>query len=296
MASYTTSDLLTSIKVRGMIPTSANALTDANLLALATEELHIKILPMLMSVREEFYVTTTDHAVTSGQAEYDIPTRASGLVLRDVQIKRGMDLISLPRLDVEDISTTGTGTPQAYYLRHNKVVLYPTPSSTVDSLRLRYFRRPSRLAATADCAQISSIDTGAREVVVSAIPSTWAVGNVVDFVKATVPYDCAEIDATITAIAGTTVTFASLPTGLATNDWLALAEYTPIPQIPHEMQPLLVQATVVKALEALGDREGAGAAGKDLQIIQQYALQLVTPRNQGEPTRIMPIWNRGRGW
>ncbi len=294
MASYTTTEFLTSVRMRGSIPTTTNTNNvnnTTNLLAMATEELHIKLLPLIMSVREEFYVANKDHTVTASQAGYAIPSRASGMVLRDVLWIEGTTITALLPVDPETITTTATGTPDGYYLEHNNVVLYPTPSTTSGTLRLRYFMRPSRLAATTACAQVATIDSGTNTVTVSSIPSSWGTGTIVDFISANVPYSCHAIDQTISNVASTTITFSSLPTNLAVGDWIALAEYTPIPQIPHEFQPVLSQMTVVKALEAIGDREGAAKAEKALTDPENgmiaSCLKLITPRVQGTPKKVI---------
>lgn len=298
MASYTTTDFLTSVRVRGSIPTTSNANnvnSNANLLAMATEELHIRLLPLIMSAREEFYVAKKEHAITANQAAYEIPTRATGMVLRDVQLVEGTSISSLARVDSDGITTTEPGSVQGYYLEHNKVVLYPTPGATSGILRLRYYLRPSRLAQTSACAQISSIDSLTKQVIVNSIPTAWTTGAKLDWIKASAPYYNLAIDTVTTAVAGTTLTFDTLPIGLEIGDWLAPSEYSPIPQIPHEFQPVLAQMTIVKALEAIGDREGAKQAWTDLQTMQNNALTLVTPRNHGEPKRVVgSTWRRRR--
>ena len=291
MASYTTTDFLASVRQRGSIPTTTNTNnvnSTANLLNLATEELHIRLLPLIMSVRAEYYVYPKTYSITANQSDYAIPSRASGLVLRDVQIIEGTSIRSLSEIPTENISTTSTGTVEGYYLEHQNVVLYPTPATTSGTLKLRYYIRPSRLAATSDCAQITAINTGTNTVTVSSVPSTWTTGTDVDFVSATVPYQCRAIDQDISSVSGSDILFASLPTGLAVGDWVALAEYSPIPQVPFEFLPVLSQMTVVKALESLGDSTGGARAAKDLEQIQANALLLVTPRNHGEPTRVTP--------
>jgi hypothetical protein len=289
-ATYTTTDFLASVRLRGSIPTTTNTNNvnnTSNLLSLATEELHIKLLPLIMAAREEFYVRSKDHTIVAGTASYAIPSRGTGMVLRDVQLIQGTSVRSLPMVDPEQVATTSNGEVRGYYLEHNNVVLYQTPASAVGTLRLKYFLRPGRLVATSSCAQISAIDTVTSTVTIASLPSGWTTGTVVDFVRATAPYDNPAIDQTITGTSSTSITFASLPTGLAVGDWVALAEYSPIPQIPHEFQPVLAQMTVHKVLEAQGDREGAAQAWKDLQTIQQYALQMITPRNQGEPKKVV---------
>jgi hypothetical protein len=286
MAQFTTTDFIASVRRRGSIPTStstSNVNNTSNLLDLATEELHIRLLPLLMAVREEFYVAPPkDYAITADQAAYAVPSRASGMVLRDVQMIVGTAVASLPRIDPESVSTTATGTPAGYYLQHNNVVLYPTPSATNGTLRMLYYARPSRLAATSACAQISGINTGTGVVTVGSVPSSWSTSTPVDFIKATSPYQNPAVDQTPTATSSTTLTFTTLPDSLAVGDWVALAEYTPIPQVPHEFQPVLAQMTVVKALEAIGDNDGVARATKDLLTLQANATQLVTPRNHGE--------------
>lgn len=288
---YDTTSFLNSVRQRGSIPTTTNTNNvnnTTNLLALATEELHIKLLPLIMSVRAEFYVTSISYAITASQSEYAVPPRSSGMTLRDVQIITGTDVKSLREMQPEEVATTATGTPQAYYFEHQNVVLYPTPNTTTGTLKLKYYIRPGRLAATGDCAQITTIDSGTSTVTVSAVPSTWAVGTSCDMVAGTTPHQFRATESAITVLAGSDVTFTSLPTGLAVGDWLSPADYSPIPQVPFEFQPVLAQMTVVKALEALGDREGGAAALKDLATIQAYALQLVTPRNHGEPKKVVP--------
>jgi hypothetical protein len=291
MASFSTTDLLSAVRTRGSIPTTSNVNNvnnTTNLLALATEELRIKLLPLIMSTREEFYVAIKDVTITAGTARYRIPSRASGTVLRDVQIVSGTDVYSLERLQSEYISTTSQSTPEGFYLEHNSVVLYPTPAASGDTLRLRYYLRPSRLVATNAAAQITSITTATNQVTCSSLPSAWTTSNTFDFISASSPYPTYGIDLAVTDIAGTTITFgATLPTELAVGDWVALADCTPFPQLPEEFQPVLAQMVVVKVLEAQGDRDGARAAGQDLAAITNNALGLITERVHGAPRKVL---------
>jgi len=287
---YNTSDFLTEVRLRGNIPDTSNddnVNSDNNILKLATSLFHSKLYPRIQSTRGDYYVATKDYSITSAQANYEVPSRATGLIVRDIFVLTGSQLESLPSVEPEYITSTATGCPVAYYFEHNNIVLYPTPSSTSGTLRLKYYLRPSRLADIASCAQISAIDTVLGRVTVSSIPSTWSTTTELDFVKKTVPYALLAMDQTPSAVASTVLTFSSLPTGLAVGDWVAPAEYTPIPQLPFELIPVLSQMTAVKVLEAMGDRDGNNVAWKDLQDDLEQALKLITPRNHGQPTKIV---------
>lgn len=295
---FTTTDLINSIRMRGSIPQTTNANNvnnTSNLLLMATEELLIKLVPMIMSAREDFFVAPPySVALVQGQANYTLPYRAIGQVVRDIHLVDNGSIWPLPRIEPEQIYTTQQANPWGYYFEGNNIVVYPTPSSTTLTLRIRYFQRPSQLALTSNCAQVTAINTGTNTVTVSFIPSSWAVGTIVDFISAAPPYGTEAIDQAITGLSGTNITFAALPSTLAVNDWIALAEYTPIPQIPREFQPVLAQMTAVKVLQAQGDVQGAQQAGQDLQVIAKNALAMITIRNQGDNRKV--VTTRWRKW
>jgi len=299
--SYTTSDFLTAVQLRGSIPATTNTSNvnnTTNLLLLGTDELLIKLLPLLMSAREEFYVTHADYTISQNQASYPIPYRAVGQVVRDIHILNGNAVYKLAPIQREYLTTTTTGDVLGYYFEGNNIVLYPTPgSSTQGTLRVGYFRRPSQLAQTSSCAQITAVSLSTNTVTVSAYPSSWGIGTVVDFIHALPPYDCPGIDYTITGISGSNITFSSLPTDalgnslVYANDWLALAEYTPIPQVPREFQPVLAQMVVVRVLKSQGDAAAVQMAQQELQMMQGAALGMVTQRDEGAGKKVV-----GRNW
>jgi hypothetical protein len=290
MAKYTTTELLASIRSRGAISSSSNSSnpnSDAGLLRTATEEMLIKLLPLIMSVREEFYVNHVDLPIVGGKSEYAIPERASGMVLRDVQIVEGTSIFPVQPVDSEQITDLNHGQPQSFYLRHDQVVLYPTPAASHATLRLRYFARPSTLVKTTEAAHITAINTVTRQVTVSARPADWTVTTELDLIKQTAPHSTLAIDVVPESIVANVFTFTSLPAGLAVGDWIAKAEESPLPQLPREFQPILAQMTVVKYLEGAGDREGSTAAWKDLQNYIESALKMITPRVVGVRKKIV---------
>lgn len=283
MATYTTTDLIASIKANASIPTSQNLFQAADFLRFANHEMQINLVPLVMSAREEYFVADYNHSVTANQSSYQIPTRAIGGKLRDVQFISGTDISSLPRLEPELISSTVNGR-EGFYLQANNVVLSPTPTVTDGTLRLKHFRRPGTLVATSACGQITDIDSGTNSVTISSTPSTFTTGVEVDFIRNKPGFDSLAIDQAISGVSGTTISFSSLPSDLAVGDWIALATESPIPQLPVELHPVLAQAVAVKCILAQGKK--AEAEQMRLKEMKEAALLLLTPRIDGEPRKI----------
>ncbi len=292
MNAYTTADLLVAVRNVGMLPdASSGSLSPDNLLRYATDELHSLIVPLIMSVREHYYERYTDVTSASGVATYSIPERAVGGVLSSLQYSINGGLCPLDPIPASMAATESPSlTPVGYWFQGNSVVLHPPPSSTPYTLRMRYFQRPSRLELTSACAQISAIDTVNNSVTVSSIPSSWTTGTSLDFIPKSIPNTPYEMDKATTGVTGTTISFSSLPSGVVIGDWLAIAGYTPIPELPFEMFPAIVQATVCKALESIGDAQGLGAAKESLQGKLQAAIKLITPRNQTGNKKVVSGW------
>ncbi len=299
MATWTTTDLLTSIKARAMFPdASSGSLGTATLLNYATEELLITLVPMIIGVRQNYYETYTDTTITNGLTKIAVPTRAIGGALASVQYIRNTEVRQMLPIDPSTVTTTQLSSyPTNYYFQNNDIVPYPLPASAQGVIRQRYFQRPSRLEQTANCAQITAVD--ATTVTCSAIPTSWAIGNAVDFVPGTVekatPYGLASA---ITNISSTVITFTATPVDSAgaslvtVGDWVALAGYTPIPEVPFEFQSILAQASACRGLEAIKDIAGLQNALQTLEKNQSAATKLMTPRDQQGPRKVLSGWRR----
>jgi hypothetical protein len=281
--SYTTQHLLDSIGRKSFVPTGQSTFTDADLLAVADEQLLNVVVPAIISAREEYLVYSTDVSVVAGTNAYNIPSRAVGQMIRDVALVDGTNVdFNFPRLDPDMIETTNQGTPAGFYLKNNQVVLYPTPDTSGKTLRLFYYLRPSALVETSAAAVISSINTATNTISVASIPSTWVTGDEFDLIKQDGAQEPLAIDQTSTTVSGTDLTFASLPTGLRVGDYVALAGETPLVQLPAEFRPILAQAVAAEILDDQ-NQPGAEKAQKKLQEMLAAAIKLVTPRVTGQP-------------
>jgi len=278
---YTTSELLAKVKLWGAVPASQPAFTDAQLLGLLTDELWSNVAPFIMQFREEFFVTYQDFTITTGTRGYNIPTRTVNGVLREIKtVNSSGDEFDIPRVSPERTQRSSYG----FYLENNKVYLIENDSYTDRTLRMYYYRRPSELVETTDCAQVTSVGTTTFDV--SAIPSAMVSGETVDIVQATPPFNILSQDITATWV-GTTVTPSSMPTGLAVGDWMCKDQESCIAQIPLETQPLLVQAVVVRINEILDDAKGLKLSTEKYDKIKESLRELISPRVVGETKAII---------
>jgi hypothetical protein len=294
---WTTSDLLTAIKNSQMFPdASSNSLSSDSLLQFATEELYITVLPMIQGIREKYYEKYLDTAYTTATTYLNIPSRSVGQTLSVVQYLVGTDVRPLEPIDPGTIATTqATNEPTNFYFENNTIVFYPPPNSSNGTVRMRYFQRPNRLAQTSACAQITAFNSGTGVATCTPV-STWTTSNIFDFIPQTAskatPYN---LDSVISAVSATTMTFtltAAQAALVTVGDWISLAEYTPVPEIPFELQAILMQATCCRGLASLNDQTALGSAKAILKEYMDAATKLLTPRDMGGNKRVVSNWRR----
>lgn len=287
----TTTTLIAEIKQRAMVPSSQKTYENQDILRRATQEMDLYIMPLMKAVREEYFTWEADTTITAS-GEIDINERAMGGVLRDVLYNSGSGFISIPYLDPEQRERQDDVLVM-WSLRWNKIVLYGNPSGT---LRQSFYIRPGRLIETSDAGQITAINTGTQTVTLGGlIPSTFIATARTDMISNKQMHPFLALDQSIVSVAGNDVTYASLPTGLAVGDWIALAGESPVVQLPRELFPLLCQKVATTIVQSLGDPKW-----KDLQaetdMLHRNALNLIQPRVQGEPKKIVTGMNRRWWW
>lgn len=286
---YTTSILLDAIARRSFMPSGEITFTEAEQLLMADEEMRCLLIPSILKVREEFYVYPKDHSIVAGTSEYDIPARSIGMRVREVKLISGNDVIDIPRIEPEQVQTTTQGTPNSFYLKNNKVVLYPTPSASGDTLRVYYFLRPGDFVTVDSAAVISAINTGTNVVSVTTIPSSWVTGNIFDFIKQDGSHEYVDIEYTSTLVSGTDITFASLPSTLAVGDYMALKGQSPLVQVPIDYQPILAQAVATQMLDSMSQPGASKAMEKTVKMLET-AEGLLTPRVEGADRVYLHNW------
>ena len=272
-------ELISALKIHGSFPTSDDLFSDADFLSLFNHQMKVEIVPMMIKLNEEFFIQYKDYTITQGSS-YRIPSRAIGSMLRDLKIIDGSgNQTAVARLFEEDRPLNKSG----FYIVRNSIEL--SSDFTANTLRMKYFARPSSLVLTTDCAQVVSVDYLTSSVVVSSVPSDYANGMLADFVQNNNPYDALGIDYAITGISGTTINFDSLPSGIEVGDWVCTANESPVPMVPDELHPVLVQSALCKTLSSKKDKSYRDEL-ETLMRVKEDAINMLDPRVQDNSNKI----------
>lgn len=294
---YTTTGMIADIKRLGILPDAQSLFLPADIVRMMTNELRAVIVPLIMNLKQEYLVASYDSALTVGQAAAFIPERAIGLKLRDVVlVDSGRQEIPLRRYEPEDLKEGWqVASMRGFIVDNDQIIFLPAGQDvSIYTLRQRIFRRPNELVQASQAARITAIDTVNKKVTCASIPSAFTTALVYDFIKGKPSFRAHAEDQVLTTILGFDLTFAAaLPTDLAVGDWVAEAGFSPIPQIPVDIHPLLEQRTIIKILEGMKDATGLGLAKDAYQAMVDSLTTLINPRVDGSPQKI--VSRRGIG-
>lgn len=273
----TTADLIESVVDRSHVPTNQETFPPERLLRLATEEMWTRLVPLVLSTQEDYYVTYQDY--DGGEVSYTLPSRAIAGKLKDLVLVNSLgEERSVARVSP---SQRQYHSGEAFFLRADQIVFLEAPSDTV---RAYFHIRPNYLVETTECGRITSV--GVSSIEIDSAPSTFVDTATFDIVQSAGARKLVAMNQSVT-IVGTTVTFTTLPEGIAVGDYLCLAGESPVVQLPFELIPVLAQRVAEKAMEADGDREGSNAAKKELLDMERSALLMLEPRVDDEPKKVI---------
>lgn len=289
MAAFTTTNLLDSAIRRSFLPSGQLTFTTEEMLAIGDEEMMSRILPNIMAVREEFFVFPYDTAIAASTGAINIHARSVGMIVREVQIIDSNNAVTdLPRIEPEQVDSYAEGSVDSFYLRGNQIILHRTPSQALGTLRQSIFLRPGNMIQTTSAGVISNINSGTGAVTVTTIPSTWATGNIFDFIKQDGAHEYLSIDNTSTDVTSNVITFSSLPSTLRVGDYVSLSGESPLVQLPPDYRPVLAQLMAAEFLDAM-NQPGAEKAKARAEKMLEAAQKSITPRVQGEDRVVQPI-------
>lgn len=298
---YTVDDLIKNIKRRGSIPTSQNLFTNDTFAAMSTDELVSYVVPIIISVQEEYFVAFRSYELDPANNAYQIPSDAVGNSLRDLVFvtddsEQNLQLVNIPRLDLEKISGgVWYGRPgllgiSGFYLQGNTIKLYPAAQSqsTLGSLRAYYYRRCLELIPNNSCFKVKTIldpIAGTLEGY-DLVPVNFEVGQAMNAVEESSTFDTHATGVTLLDIPDDRTIRLSSVAGIQVNDWVSLQGFSCVVQIPTEAQAVLAQAVVVKCLEALADDTGMERAQAKLKELEEHMLKVMSPRVVGASKKV----------
>jgi hypothetical protein len=154
---------------------------------------------------------------------------------------------------------------------------------------------PSKLCLVGDAGQVT--DISGTTVTISTLPSAFIPGYVVDFVKNKSISTTLDMDAAITNVSGTQLTFVAVPPRLVVGDWVTPAGFTPILPIPDQLNRYFEGLTGAAVLYAISDYEGSRALMEEVRKDEKDVQSLIEPRIDGEIEKIVNYGGllRGRG-
>jgi hypothetical protein len=289
--SFDTDALIANVKRRCAVPNSQLTYLPADFTDLANDELQGRVVPLIMSTREEYFVDFVDVQATDGEVE--IPSDAVGSKLRTVAFvtqTSPLVLVNLPRIDLDVVAGLGYcnyAATAGFYVQGNTLKLYPPNSTPLNStIRLYYYKRTLALAAPSTYGEVVSVNSGTNTLQLSFVPSDWEAGTTLNAVSGTAPFATTSTLMTISGVSSPSVIVDSVE-GVSVGDFVSLEGYSAIPQVPLEAHAWLAQLTAVKVLEGLGDREAMKAADAMAERLEKSMLTMISQRVDGSVKKVI---------
>lgn len=289
----TVDSFLSKVKRRITVPSNQVLLDNDSMLQMADDVTREQMIPLIMSVNQNYFVTVDEIPMVASQSVYSIPYRSIGRGMRDLKVMQTGDTTAISDMSLvalEDAHRFGNNAnpPLYFYFRGDKFVLVPEPQSADYTLLCYYNLQPSSYVMSTDAAQVVSI-AGAT-VTCTTVPSTMTSGVSIDFIYGQSGCSVIDMDVDILSATGTTITFSSfsdIPTDLAAGDWISLSQTTPVIQFPDEAVPLLECWTAERICYAIGDFDGAQILVNRAEKIEENLKKVLTPRIEGAQTKIV---------
>lgn len=299
---FLTEDLIENAKRSEFFPISQNTFTDPDdLIAFANQEMQSKIVPAIMSARENYFMSWTKVALRSGLNHYGIPERAIGNDLKDVFYVPDMsDLekrVPIPRTDVHNVASWPSigAMPTRFYMQGDEVVVTPAPQNVTgkEGLLFFYYMRPNRLVQTSSCAKITAVNSSAGVTTFTVdtdLTLSLPVGALVDVLSAMSPYKLWSSDVVITGITATSISVATTSVSDESQtvtpmvgDYICPAQTACIPMLPQEFHHILGELICFRALKALGAEKHLAIVASNVKDMLQGAMKLISNRVESEP-------------
>lgn len=308
-AQYSTDSMAARIKLKSYIGTSSS-LTPQEIVDLLNDSLRSYIVPIMKTIREEFWVGKNDLQVTVGSdGSIDLPDSVAS-TLRTVFWNQNSTLNPLSRIEPEVayqyLNQNAQGFTAGFMLRGNTLITLPKSPGTILSLTAMF--RPSEMVLSENAAEVDSV-SGGNSFVLDLVPIEWPgdVPTKVDIIAATSPNATVYQDVPVVSLSSSTLTLSltdeqvnKVADKMATGGlWIALPGQSPFASLPVDLCPLLELDVVNVLFAATGDKRGAVMMKKQ-ETMEDNIRRTMVVRTQGQSRPIVnldgPGMNRRGGW
>lgn len=291
---YTTDSLLSSVKLRAMLPTASNrTFSSDDFLAFATEEMRNNIVPAIISERQDYYTAFADFDPVADPTDstntilgpFPLPYRCVGMNPKLVQVINSSGKpVEVFKIDQASLPFQRYG----FYFLNNAIYVKNTNNShQISFIRVWFQLRTNQLVQTSQTALVEAIDVTRQVVTLDSIPNGFAPTANYDFIKSNPGFDVLAYDQQ-GALSGNTLSFASaLPANIQVGDQVSLADQSAVIQLPVEFHAALAQAVACRCLEAEGDRAGLAASEAKFERQMKAGMKMCMNRSPGNPKTIV---------
>lgn len=293
-------------------------LSHAKIMSAADRVIAGDLWPEIIASHGDYGINKVDRAITADLTRYRLPENAYGPIrtvtlVTDDDPDTEWDVVAVNLSDVGRLSELPPSPSGFYhYIDGDYCVLFPKPSETANTLRIRYYRHPLKLCKLIDacrCVRLfytpTVINVEALDATsATAVPASWVDLDVIVMIRDgnahQVTFEGAEIsiDVGLDALTMTSVNQTAVEASDATaddlyigvthgpiyvrGDYIAVNGTTPVVQVPDHMLPMFVNKAAEECLRSFGDRPGA-AEQRDRGIkLEKLAKQASIPRSQAD--------------
>lgn len=320
--------MLAQLRLNCLIEDGSTDYPDAVLLRELSDALTTKFQDTIIGFRNGTWQQSYFQPVTTGTPTYRLGQQVT--VLGKVEIGYGtftpsasnfddIDFVRLAKVDeghadIFEASYNGLGTPKAYALRGNDLVLLPTPDNSGYILRITYYRRPPKLYASqnsvsgTDRGRVTTVTPSTGTIIVNAlpfdqslaVPAAIATGATIDVVKPNGWFDHSLSNTFVAFVSGNVLTFASNISSTLKNvqigDYVRVYGQSDWPMLPEDFHRCVVDVASTKILIQRGYQQKAANFAGDVTADLQRFETLYSNRTREEPRVVRAPLTALRRW
>lgn len=287
---YSASEMIGRIKLRSFVG-ATSSLQDPDFLDLMNDSFRSYIVEFLKPLRQEWWVAKDDFiSTTQDNGRFTLPGSVASSI-RTISWKNNAYLTPLDLITPEASFQyqNNSGQPSGFMMKGYDVIILPQTTANYE-IHVSYLKNPPDMVLEEDAGKITSAT--ANTLTLKTIPLNWQSAELpfnVDLISSNDPFSVTQSGLTISAIdvSTATVTINNIPTGSElVNNWIADVGFSPFPNIPVALHPLLAQDVVCTIMEMSGDPRLKGSSSKKDKL--ETALRTTfMPRAQGSSTVIV---------